>query len=436
MAATRKITNRAFSVLLIAALVVFGMSVYLTRYIAHGEEWALYFSRANSGATGHIVDRNGITLAYFDEVRSTYSPDRITRAANYHVTGDYWGRTGTGILSRLWDDVHGFSLLTGTTHVGSNKQLTLTYDARLNNKIYESIGEWASGCMMVCNYRTGELLGMVSTPSVDPLDTGGEQRDGAFINRCISASFTPGSIFKLITAAAAIERIPDIDSRIWYCEDEFKIAGVPFICVANHYTQNFEQALANSCNVAFAQIAVSLGQNTLIEYVSKYGFLDGHSIDGIPTVKGNFPLEFVGDPETGWAGIGQSTDMVVPYSMLRFLCAVANGGMLVEPHFLDGETPPITELVKPSTADRLKYLMRNNAVTHYEADTNFPGLPICAKTGTAELGDGSSHSWFVGFLDDEAHPYAFVTLVERGGFGLSKAGRITNVVLQWAVKNM
>ena len=188
--------------------------------------------------------------------------------------------------------------------------------------------------------------------------------------------------------------------------------------------------------MAFAQIAVSLGQNTLIEYVSKYGFLDGHSIDGIPTVKGNFPLEFVGDPETGWAGIGQSTDMVVPYSMLRFLCAVANGGMLVEPHFLDGETPTITELVKPATADRLKYLMRNNAVTHYEADTNFPGLSICAKTGTAELGDGSSHSWFVGFLDDEAHPYAFVTLVERGGFGLSKAGRITNEVLQWAVKNM
>ena len=80
--------------------------------------------------------------------------------------------------------------------------------------------------------------------------------------------------------------------------------------------------------------------------------------------------------------------------------------------------------------------MRNNAITHYEADSNFPGLPICAKTGTAELGDGDSHSWFVGFLDDEDHPYAFVTLIERGGFGLSRAGVITNKVLQWAVKNM
>ena len=423
--------------LLLAALVVCGMGVYLTRYIEHGKDWALYFSRANAGSTGHIVDRNGITLAYFDETHSVYSPDRITRAANYHITGDYWGRTGTGILSRLWDDVHGFSLLTGTTHVISDTQLALTYDARLNNKIYESIGEWASGCMLVCNYRTGEMLGMVSTPSVDPLDTTGEQRDGAFINRCISASFTPGSIFKLVTAAAAIERLSDLDSRRWYCEDEYKIAGVPFRCVADHYTQDFEQALANSCNVAFAQIAVALGQNTMIDYVRKYGFLDNHSIDGITTAKGSYPLEFVGDPETGWSGIGQSTDMVVPYSMLRFLCAVANHGMLVEPHFLPDDTPEITELVRPATADRLKRMMRQNAVWHYDSDNLFPGLNICAKTGIAELGEGvEDHSWFVGFLDDEAHPYAFVTLIEHGGFGLTRAGRITNEVLQWAVENM
>jgi len=424
-------------VLLLAALVVFGMCVYLGRYIENGENWALYFFRANSGSTGHILDRNGITLAYFDGAQNVYSPDRITRSANYHVTGDYWGRTGTGILSRLWDNPEGFSLLTGMTHSISNQQLILTYDARLNNKIFETIGDWDVGCMMVCNYRTGELLGMVSTPSVDPLDTNGEQKEGAFINRCISAAFTPGSIFKLITAAAAIERIPDIDSRRWYCEDEFKIAGVPFRCVTDHYTQDFEQALANSCNIAFAQIAVSLGQNTMIDYVRKYGFLDGHDIDGIPTARGSYPLEFVGDPETGWSGIGQSTDLVVPFSMLRFLCAVANGGQLVEPHFIAGESPHVTELVKDSTANRLKRMMRNNAIWHYDAENNFPGLPICAKTGTAELGEGiPDNSWFVGFLDDEAHPWAFVTLIERGGFGLSKAGRITNEVLQWAVNNM
>ena len=422
--------------LLIAALVIGGMVLYVLRYVDHGKEWALYFSRANSGSTGQLVDRNGITLAYFNGVDNYFSPDRITRAANYHVTGDYWGRTGTGVLSRFWKDMQGFSLLTGTTRT-EDSMFELCVDARLNDKIYLSLGESSTGCMLVCNYRTGELLGMVSTPSVDPIDGEGTVRDGAFINRCLSASYTPGSIFKLITAAAAIENIPNIDQRSWYCEHEIKIAGVPITCIADHYTQNFEQALANSCNVAFAQIAVQLGQNTMVKYVTDYGFLDSHSIDGIPTVKGSYPIEFVGDPELGWSGIGQSTDLVCPFSMLRFLCAVANGGDLVEPHLIQSNDPPtVTHMVNPDTAERLKQMMNYNAVEHYNADKLFPGMTVCAKTGTAELGDGASHSWFVGFLADEEHPYAFVTLVERGGFGITAAGSVTSEVMQWAVENL
>ena len=290
--------------------------------------------------------------------------------------------------------------------------------------------------MLVCNYRTGELLGMVSVPSTDPVDGNAELREGTFINRCISASFTPGSIFKLITASAAIENLPNLDKRTWYCEDGVKIAGVEITCIADHYTQTFEQALANSCNVAFAQIAVELGQDRMIRYTRDYGFLDGHSLDGIPTAAGSYPLEFVGDPETGWSGIGQSTDMVVPYSMLRFLCAVANGGTLIEPHLLLGENPTASVLVKPSTADKLGQMMNYNAVSHYNADVLFPCMTVCAKTGTAELGDGDSHSWFVGYLADEETPYAFVTLVERGGFGITRAGVVASEVMQWAVENL
>ena len=275
---------------------------------------------------------------------------------------------------------------------------------------------------------------MVSAPSVDPLDTTGEQRDGAFINRCISASFTPGSIFKLVTAAAAIERLSDLDSRRWYCEDEYKIAGVPFRCVADHYTQDFEQALANSCNVAFAQIAVALGQNTMIDYVRRYGFLDNHSIDGITTAKGSYPLEFVGDPETGWSGIGQSTDLICPYSMLRFVAAIANDGMLIEPKLIDdGKPPEKTMLVNPETAKTMQRLMRNNVVQVY-GDNRFPGLTVCGKTGTAEVGDGTDHAWFTGFLQDEEHPYAFIAFVEHGGGGLSVAVPVANTVLQAAVR--
>ena len=173
----------------------------------------------------------------------------------------------------------------------------------------------------------------------------------------------------------------------------------------------------------------------MIEHVRQYGFLDAHELNGIPTAAGNYPLEFVGDPELVWSGIGQSTDLVNPYALLRFISAVANHGVLVEPHLLQSEEPPLrTQLIEPDTADRLAAMMNYNFVSHYEPDVNFPGLSLCAKTGTAELGDGCSHAWFAGFLNDDAHPYAFVVLVERGGSGLRVAGPIANTLLQTAVQ--
>lgn len=431
----RKITNRAFSVLLIAAMVILGMVVYLLNYIDHGQEWALYFSGKNSSSTGLLVDRNGIVLASINGEENLLSPDQQIRVANYHVTGDYFNRTGTGIVAPFREEMQNFSILTGTTH-GVDSTMTLNIDARLNTYIYQQLSSYDKpGMMMLCNYRTGEILGMVSTPSVDPLTIQDldELPEGAFINRCLSASYTPGSIFKLVTAAAAIENIPDIDSRSFYCEEEDEIAGVPITCMAAHYTQTFEKALSNSCNIAFAQIAVSLGQDTMVDYVRKYGFLDSHELEGYKCVVGNFPTDFVGDPELGWAGIGQSVDLVCPFSELRFICAIANGGTLVEPQLIKIDTTKTVQLVEPATANRLTAMMNYNAVDHYDAENNFPGLNICAKTGTAELGDGDSHSWFVGFLADEEHPYAFVTLIERGGFGITAAGTVTNNVLQWAV---
>lgn len=429
----KKITNRAVSVLLIAALIIAGMVVYVLRYVDNGRDWALYFARANSGSTGVMTDRNGVLLAAFDATTNAYSDDELTRISCYHVTGDYWGRTGTGALTSFWDELHDFSLLTGTTRAEA-VNLTLNIDTELNKAAYQALGSDRKGAILVTNYRTGELLCMVSGPSIDPLDADAEPPEGAYINRCLSASFTPGSVFKLITAAAAIEKISDIFDRSFYCEGSYSIAGVPITCSGVHYTQTFEQALSNSCNVAFAQIAVALGQDTMIDYVKDYGFLDSHSLDGIPTAAGSYPLEFVGDPELGWSGIGQSTDLVCPYSLLRFVSAVGNGGTLCEPKLIcDGKQAKTVSFMKSKTAETLASMMSYNVANHYGGESNFPGLKLCAKTGTAELGDGTSHAWFAGFLQDEEHPYAFVVLVEQGGGGLSTAGSLANTVLQFAV---
>ena len=144
----------------------------------------------------------------------------------------------------------------------------------------------------------------------------------------------------------------------------------------------------------------------------------------------------MGDPELAWSGIGQSTDLVCPFSLLRMVAAAANGGVLVTPHLIRNESPGSTRLIAADTADRLARMMDYNAVAHYNVEENFPGLSICAKTGTAELGNGSSHAWFTGFMDDEAHPYAFVVFVEEGGGGLSVAGKAANEILQYAVNQV
>ena len=429
----KKITRRAVSVLLLAALVIVGLTVYVLRYIDHGADWALYFNRLNSGSSGELLDRNGVVLASFSADENLYAADALTRTANYHVTGDYWGRTSTGILSTYWNKMQGFSLLTGTTR--STAATTRLYiDAGLNNTAYAGLNG-QKGCVLVVNYKTGELVCMVSTPAIDPADPNAVPGEGAFINRALSSVFVPGSIFKLVTAAAAIETVPDLESKRFYCEGKGYISGVEINCTGSHYTQTFEQALANSCNVAFSKIATLVGQDNMVKYVRGYGFLDPHRLDDIPTAAGSYPLDFVGDPELGWSGIGQSTDLVCPFAMLRYVAAIANGGVLAEPRLILTDEPPAeTRLLEASTASKLKEMMSYNVVTHYDPAHSFPGIShLCAKTGTAETGDGSSHAWFTGFLDDPRHPYAFVVVIERGGGGLQAAAPVANRMLQAAI---
>ena len=423
----KQITNRAVSVLLLAAFVIVGTLLYVFRYVDHGQDWAAAYSRENAGASGALIDRNGVVLASYSPHESLFQEDEELRRANYHVTGDYYGRTGTGLLT----DYQDYSLLTGSSR-SRNAVLYLNVDSELNRRAWQVL-DGRPGAVLVTNYKTGELLCMVSSPTIDPLEAEPDPPEGAYLNRCLAASFVPGSVFKLVTAAAAIEKIPDLSERRFLCEGAVEIAGVEIVCSGYHGEQTFEEALSNSCNVAFSQIAVELGQEAMVKKVRDLGFLDSQRLDGIPTVAGSFPTDFVGDPELGWAGVGQSTDLICPYAMLRYVSAIANDGVLLGPQLVrDGSTGTAERLLKTETAKDLQRLMHYNVVNGY-GEYRFPGLALCGKTGTAERGDGSSNAWFVGFLADEVHPYAFVVMIERGGSGLGAAGSAANEILQFAV---
>lgn len=430
-----KVKRRAMSALLVAALVVCGIGVYILRYIQDGAAWATFAANSSvytSGvlSTGTLTDRDGVVLAQAADGERHYADDAAVRRACYHAVGDYAGNIGTGALGAFSAELAGYNPITGATATGGNT-VALTLDSALCVTAQNALSG-RKGMVLVSNYKTGEILCMTSSPTTDPADESATLADGTYINRCLNAAFTPGSVFKLITSAAAIEKLSDIEEQRFTCSGSVDVAGVTVTCTGVHGTQTFEDALANSCNCAFAQISLELGADTLADYAKSLGFTEQLEFDGITTAAGSFTKGASGSANLAWSGIGQYEDLICPYAMLRYVAAIANGGESVQPRLLLDETSGTSTLLKTATANKLRDMMSYNVSAHY-GTSNFPGLNLCAKTGTAEVGDGTSHAWFTGFLLDDAHPYAFVVLVENGGGGLSVAGSVANTVLQAAV---
>ena len=435
----KTIKRRAYSALLIALCVLAGMGVYIFRFATQGRSWVSFSANEavySNGrlVTGTVSDRNGVLLASVRDGARVYSEDAALRIATLHAVGDREGNIGTGALTAFSESLRGYSPLSGVASGGGTVKLSI--DAQLCALAYDALAG-RRGAVLVSDYTTGEILCMTSSLSYDP-DAGFDPDDpaysGAYLNRCISAAYPPGSIFKLLTAAAAVETIPDLFSRRFVCTGSTLADGSVIRCTGVHGEQTIEQALANSCNCAFAQLSLELGGETLAAYAERCGLSGALRLNGVATAAGKFDASEDGSAALAWSGVGQSTDLVTPYAMLRFVSAVAANGDLAEPTLLAGEKPSSTALLSPDTAARLREMMNYNVVYSYGA-ANFPGLSLCAKSGTAELGDGTSHAWFTGFLDDPEHPYAFVVLVENGGSGARVAGPIANAVLQSAIQN-
>lgn len=427
----RKVTFRASFSILIAIAVIIGLGIYVIKYINHGEDWALFFDDSTSGCTYTLTDRNGTSLATMQHGGKYYCQDEQARIACFQVVGDYAGNIGTGALQKFEKQLSGYNLITGIQEQ-DDVNLQLTIDSALNKTAYSALAG-RNGAVIVSNYKTGEILCMVSAPSIDPLNPPATLPDGVYLNRCISSTFTPGSIFKLVTLTAALENIPDIYQRSFSCSGSIEVNGITVKCTGTHGSQTIEQALANSCNCAFGELSLELGADLIAEYAGKLGLTSNATLDGITTAAGAYEKDTAGSPGLAWSGIGQFNDLVCPYGMLRAVSAIANDGTVIEPSLL-GVSDTKTKLLDASTAEKVASMMNYNVIYHYGKDT-FPGLDISAKTGTAQVGEGKeNHAWFVGFLNDSQHPYAFVVLVENGGSGLGAAGAVANTVLQAAVK--
>ncbi|MBQ5590718.1 MAG: penicillin-binding protein, partial [Clostridia bacterium] len=219
------------------------------------------------------------------------------------------------------------------------------------------------------------------------------------------------------------------------------INGEWISCLGNHGTLTLKDALAKSCNAYFSQLAADLGEDTLTKYAEKAGFNKSFSMDGVKAKTSYFNVKGGRDIDFAWAGMGQYTDMMNPLQYLTLMGAIANEGVAEEPYMVSSiktqANVPLKfsfggtygRMMKTKTAKELTELMRNNVKQTY-GDWNFPGLNVCAKSGTAEVKDQRPHAVFVGFNNDDDLPLAFVVLVENGGSGAGVAGPVANRVLQ------
>ncbi len=436
----KKVTTRAVSVLLLAALVVVGLGIYLFRLVRDGGDWASFYANDSVYTNGVlnrglVTDRDGTILASAGEDAFHYAEDSSVRRACLHAVGDLGGNIGTGVLSLYRPEIVNYSFFTGTTLEGGSLKLTL--DADVCAAAYNALNG-RKGTVLVYNYKTGEIICMVSTPTWDPeqgvtFDLNDSNYEGAFINRAISSTFVPGSVFKLVTLAAAIEQIPGIWQQTFTCNGSDIIGGQRINCTGHHGTITVDQALAHSCNVAFGHIGSQLGGDIISQYAEGYGLTQSHTLnDRIPTAAGSVPSAGNELGDAAWEGIGQYKDLVNPYAFLRLMGAIANGGLCVEPTLISGKKCGTEQLMLPSTAQALSELMSYDVQYEYGAGT-YPGLEMHAKTGTAEVGDGTTHAWFAGFITNADAPYAFVVMAERAGGGYYVASPIANTVLQKAV---
>ncbi len=433
----KRIKNRAYAALLLALLLIGGVAALLVRIWKNGGGWAAY--GANSSAytslgvlnCGTLTDRNGLVLAHAGDGVYWYADDAAVRTACLHVVGDYRGYIGTGALTAFADRLTGYSRVFGTTRGGAT--VSLSVDAALQTAAYGALAG-RSGAVLLMNYETGEILCMVSSPAYDPNGEADESVDGVYLNRCISAAYAPGSVFKLVTLTAALENIDDLYDRTFTCAGSVTVGGETVVCTGVHGEQTIEQALANSCNCAFAEISLELGAETLARYAGELGFTSRLSLDGIATAAGQFEQAPAGSGSLAWSGIGQYTDLVCPYAMLRLVAAVAAGGTVREPTLLLGGDNGGTKLLEPAVAEAMGEMMNYDVSYEYSGQVDFSGLDLCAKTGTAEVGDGSTHAWFTGYLKSGA-PLAFVVVVERGGGGLAAAGPVARTVLLQALES-
>ena len=274
---------------------------------------------------GTIYDAAGESLAYSDlDGGRHYASDAAVRRAVSHVIGDnsakvpggaetFFAQYLLGFNSSVFDRI--FAAVSGERLRGDDVHLTIS--AQLSAYIAAQFPADKAGAVAVVNYQTGDVLALVSMPHFDPesIDTALEdQTAGALVNRATQGLYTPGSTFKIVTLASALENLPLSAGRVFNCTGTLPVdqSVVTEAGGTAHGRQTRVQAFSNSCNNAFASLALELGYAQLGATAENFHFNDNFLFRDMVVYNSSYPIDDKGLDDLAWSGVGQGRVLMSP----------------------------------------------------------------------------------------------------------------------------
>ncbi|NUK01899.1 penicillin-binding protein 2 [Streptomyces lunaelactis] len=405
---------------------------------------------AGSAVTGSKRTTGG-DLAY----KRTYTDGALYAAVTGYSSQAYGATQLEGIYSHVLDGTD--SRLKNPIDALTGKQqepgdVLTTIDPAVQKAGYQALGD-TKGAAVAIDPKTGKILGMVSTPSYDPSKisgtTDGEtwqkllaDPDKPLVNRALRQPLPPGSTFKLVVAAAALEdgRYASVDART-DSPDPYTPPGTSRVLENENKSAPCENAslrtaLQYSCNNVFGKLAVDLGQDKVRAMAEKFGFNDTKQDSPVRALPSVYPTG-MDKPSTAYSGIGQFDVTATPLQMAMVSAAIANDGVMRSPHMVskvvdaDGSTLNSYEdgasqrIVSSSTAEQLRSAMVTVVDKGTGTNARIDGAEVGGKTGTAQHGENNSktpYAWFTSYAKDSStgKEVAVAVLIEDSGAARSE----------------
>ena len=429
-------------------------ATHLLGYVSEINPWQLSHEENRDFRHGERLGQGGVEGAYDALLRGVEGGEQVEVDASGHQTRNL-----------------------GRVEPKSGYTLMLTLDARIQRLAEDSL-RGQKGVVAVMDPRTGEVLALVSKPAYDPnlFSSRLTKEEWARLvgnpshplqNRVLQSAYPPGSIFKLITAIAALNKGVITPETQFRCTGSFSLGSYDYQCwkKEGHGNLNLKQAIAQSCNVYFYNVAMRVGIEEIAKTAREFGIGEIQGLRLCEEARGLVPTpkwkkEVKGERwylgNTIQAGIGQGMITATPLQILQMVSAVANGGRLLRPMVVKEIRAPGGDVVERCQVETIREIsLRPDVLPAVRkgmwavvnengtgALAKVEGFEVCGKTATAQVvsrprggAEPSSkrvtdHAWFVCFAPETEPEVAMVVLVEHGGHGGVAAAQVVKQILE------